>query len=163
MLLLASSSAAFGQQRAPTDLELHAAYCIPLMQKAVQTFATARETLKQQAGAAAPGANPESATALRAALAEAERSLAERQAALDRLQRYLTPRIASLDPAALQAAMHGGEGDARYIAQQAAQCMDRKNERNCLQAADAASCVKQCVGLELSARLEQCRQPSWLP
>jgi hypothetical protein len=129
----------------------------------VQTFAAARETLQQQAGAAVPGANPESATALKGALAEAERSLAERQATLDRLQRYLTPHISNLDPTVLQAATHGGESDARYIAQQAAQCMDRKNERNCLQAADAASCVRQCVGLELSARLEQCRQPSWLP
>lgn len=93
---LALQSAGVAPSRTPTDVELKSAYCLQVLEA-------------QQSSTVAALAQPGGEVWLRAAFQAAYAGTAGN---LARLHAYLDPRVASLDPLALSAALGRGQADA---------------------------------------------------
>lgn len=127
------------QTRAPSAIELHTAYCIPVVKaelKAAQQAVAAQDKSLAEITAASG-----SAILIKAATDVLDNLRGEEsryRALLGRLQSHLLPRISELDPAALLDAENRGKSDAQTISRQG---MDK----------------------DLAVRLKSCNSPTWLP
>ena len=140
-------------QRLPTDVELKAAYCVKVVQNAVEV---------------GKRASAETATSP-SAKAFTDQLLKDSQDRLARLQSYLEPRMSSLEPVSMTAAMKRGESDAANYEQEywkiADQCdcpslVGPSGELSPL----AAKCLDECVSQNpLVERIQACRNLNWLP
>lgn len=115
-LVLLAPIGARGQQM-PTNTELHAAACIPMMQWGVgvarQALAESEQSLvAARALPAVQQARPEYLEGLRRGATE---QLEGTESALKRLQAYLMPRLTTLDPLAIVAANNLGKADVREL------------------------------------------------
>jgi len=139
ILLMLVALVGHAQSRAPSDIELHTAYCIPVVKaelEAAQQAVVAQDKSRAEIIAASG-----SAILVKAATDVLDNLRGEEsryRALLDRLQSHLLPRISELDTAALSDADNRGKSDAQTISRQG---MDK----------------------DLAVRLKSCNSPTWLP
>jgi len=150
LLLLAlfsvSSSQCIAQDRQqPTDIDLHTAYCIPVVK--------AQILLTQQGLASA-----QSAQILSQQLAEeGQKSIAKLQAVLNRLQLSFALKLLSVDAIGLAVAAKRGEADYQDFSQMSNRCAVQDGVPQDSQHYDA------CMDQDLIARMKACDTPTWLP
>ena len=138
-------------QQMPTEVELKAAYCIAVTKKQIEGMAHAKVS--------DAAAQQYISTMLR-----------DEKDRLKKLQRYFTPRIQTLEPIPILAAMNRGEADYTNYNQ-------RMNEvaPNCIidcqvlnstgeVQGKAKQCLSRCLEKdELIARVDSCSKLNWLP
>lgn len=134
--LAVAASSAIAQPYVPSDLDLRATYCVPVVE--------ARIRLAVEIGTPAQAAR---ATA---------------SIDLDRLRAYVRPKVVlSMDGptgslAALATATERGRADAASMGATVARCI--------AQCSEAHTCVSQCVEADPAAkRMQSCRSLDWLP
>lgn len=155
------ATTAFGQTQLPTDIELHAAYCIPVIQNDIKGLKSARDDLQKMLDSpAVHDAPPEVLGLLRKQQNELPQTIAERQSILNRLQLFLLPRIQYLDASALLAATSRAKPDMDDWSRLADKCI-----RECAQPQEriTEACLRKCQRGPLEDRLTTCRNPTWLP
>jgi hypothetical protein len=164
----AEVQAQFQQPRMPTDMELHVAYCVTVLQhdiSGLQTMSAKLDELSKQL----PNETTETQRIVAPTIEESKRDLpkhlAKRQSALNRLQAYILPRIMQLDPDPLIEAAQRAEADMQESSAQTESC-----RRKCSKALtgdaskeEGVACLRTCTSGDLQARLEACRSPTWLP
>ena len=166
------------QTRLPSETELRAAYCIPLLQSEIETLRQRRasEVFRKQAFEfgrkmmAEKLSEPERAVFEKAmAMAQmltpdSSKIIEARENALNRVTLYLQPRLQFLDDSSMSAAAKNAEADWREWSGLPQQC-----RRDCDAVKSDANpnafmtCVSQCVRGDLYSRLDVCRKPDWLP
>jgi len=150
-LLLAFCGVSSAQQPSlPNDGELRSAYCIPILRWEI---AGVSKMVASLANSQTPEAQH--------AYADSRTKLEKFQSALNRLQSYLAPRAAYLDPVSLALAQHRGEADLHRledIAQCTTDCEAKKDNK-----ADVVACSEACIDRSLVDRMKACAEPSWLP
>lgn len=171
LILLATgltSTPAQIQERIPTDIELHAAACIPMMQWGVRTSREALTEIEQ--GIATIRARPpEQQFALEIAEGQrrdAAKALETTDSALKRLQAYLLPRLMTLDAFSVMAANNRGEADVQELERNVDACnacSQAAIHRNPTKPDFAACAANECNLKPVNDRLAACRNPSWLP
>jgi hypothetical protein len=170
ILLLVLGSALSGtvsaqQSQLPNDADLKTAYCIPVAEFGVNFI----KQILANAAASQQRPTPEQ----QQTIDRYRGNLQEQEAVLDRLRKYLVPRILYLDPFALTAAQQRGQADVAVL--QAAS--ENQAQSDCLlQCAskqqgsgaqiDQNECVKQCsppTVVSTRERIGSCATPTWLP
>lgn len=151
-------------QRLPTDTELRASYCMPVVvndigfqRHAIQLI---DETLKSEEVQSRILKDPALSRKLQNTQTEMQQYLVDSQSALRRLQLYVLPRMAHLDPTPLRIATKRAEEDLDLIRRKGSVCIPQ-----CITSIDTLKCASECANLgpDLSQRLESCRNLSWLP
>jgi hypothetical protein len=150
LLLALFSQIAASADRAPTDAELHTAYCIPVMRWVVSE---ANEQIKNSSNQN----NPQELALL-----------SEAKAVFDRLRAYLIPKIDTLDPVALTLASKRGETDIRDLNSAVNQCHNKCSWHLNADGFDKYdACYQECMAnngtKDLVARIQACKKPTWLP
>jgi hypothetical protein len=154
--------------RMPTDTELHAAACIPMVQF---QLSLSREMLNSfdknlSATMALPPEQRYGLETLQKGRQEAAQGVTETESALNRLQAYLLPRLMTLDALSIVAATNRGKADVQEIksfADSCGTCTDAAITKN-PQAPDYNACrANECKHLPVQDRAAACRNPSWLP
>ena len=145
------------------DVDLMAAYCIPI---AKQSVVLANEML-QAAEAQSQDSTRE------AAVRNARQRVEVANAHLSRLQRYLDdPRVVRIDSSALAAAMQRGEADYSAMATGTDDSSFRSCSAQCVQAATSGKnlnveeCTRQCAPPSVRSvmdRVRVCNRTTWLP
>lgn len=148
-------------QRLPTDTELRATYCMPVVSNDIelqrQAIQLLDETFKSEE-------RIQKAPALfrlfKNAKVEMQQNLVDSQSALRRLTLYILPRMADLDATSLLIAKKRAEEDVDLIRRKGNACIQQ-----CIQSTDVSQCVSACANLgpEFKQRLQSCRNLSWLP
>lgn len=155
MLPVASAASA---QQAPSDNDLRTAYCVPVMTGTIDLMRQVVARVEANGNSSAL----EVQQANRKILDSARDSLAKTQDVLNRLQLYLLPKMQTLNPAALAAAMARGEADMAELKASSARCAAKcpsltldANQR----------CLASCTDAEaaLVVRVRACSNPTWLP
>lgn len=125
----------------PTETESRAAYCIAVLERDSVVF-------REVASASRPRAD------------EARDRIDDRDAALNKLQAWLKPRISSLnlDPRAIATAQARAKEDYRRLTESGEACLPR-----CRSARDARACLVACMDKGIQATFDACRNPDWLP
>ncbi len=91
-------------------------------------------------------------------LHHSQKEAASDRATLEKLQRYLEPRISSLEPEAMSAAKQRAEADMQSIADRNGKC-----GFECAHGPDFEACLaEKCGAEELIKRFAGCKDPSWL-
>ncbi|MPW24110.1 hypothetical protein GCT13_47660 [Paraburkholderia sp. CNPSo 3157] len=130
-------------QQPPSDVDLRAAYCIPIVNQQVAVY---------QHALSSPG------QPLPPQLEETIKNMAaDAQDRADRLKRYLLPRMADLDATALLAASEQGKQDLQRGKQDVIQCMTF-----CQHDANPAACMSSC-STDTLTRVRRCTKLDWLP
>jgi len=129
----------------PTEIDLRAAYCRPVIADTIDRYA-------QSFSGNPSTASSVTANELYAAAVERSR----------RLELYMLPRIDVVEPTGLLDAQARGKKDVASLAELMRTC-----DAKCKNAADAqtsASCRQQCsVGSDVVKRTRDCEDISWLP
>ena len=153
VIALLVSPVAFGGGRAPTDVELHTAYCIPIVEwelKGLFGF-----TLKDK-----PSDDP---TTIKFNQAWREEK-AHLESVLDRMQSYLNPKIRSLDSTALALAAKRAAADMEASNDVSNQCIALcKSEADDKVKACNINCTNNHPGKSTNDRIDACLDPTWLP
>ncbi|SAK77628.1 hypothetical protein AWB81_03748 [Caballeronia arationis] len=133
----------FAQQQLqpPNDVDLRAAYCVPIVRNQVDIYQNAMTE---------PPSNSQVDQAIKKLAADAQQNLA-------RLQRYLVPRMPYLDSTALLAAMAQGKDDSQRALTEATQCM-----ATCQNKPNPMQCMNACT-TDTMQRVRRCSQLDWLP
>ncbi len=143
IVVLLAATAASAQEAQPTDNELRTAYCIPIVNQTI--------TVLQQALAKANASE----------MQIVREGLEQQQANLDRMQLYLLPKMAKLDPLPLAGAASRAQADMLAMQAVVHQCTGKCTS---VPAKEAESCTQACTdNPALLARVRQCNDPSWLP
>ena len=162
MLLLVSLSVlatvivtpTLAQESLPTDAELRSAYCIPVLQWQI----TWHQEMVSSANKA-PAELPEQASQLDP---HARENIEQLQAALNRLQSYLLPRIGHRDSSSMLLATSRGQSDLKALSAMTERCSAK-----CVIAGtpdDAKrACFDSCTDKDLVSRIRACANPTWLP
>ena len=130
-------------QQPPSDVDLRAAYCIPIVNQQVAVYQNALSS---------PG-HP-----LPPQLEQTIKSMAaDAQERADHLKRYLQPRMTDIDTTALLAAAEQGKQDLRRGQQDVIQCMTA-----CQNDANPAACTSSC-NTDTLTRVRRCTKLDWLP
>jgi len=145
LLLLVSNP---GARELPSEVDLQAAYCIPIAQHSLNMLRSLRSNAQF----------PDIQLA-------AEKAIAGRAEDLQRLQRYLAPRMPYLDLLGLETAGKRGEEDLKKFAAYVETCKPKcKPLSNKPPAAVWTACIEQCkAGNPLTPRMQACSELGWLP
>jgi len=175
LLLAAMNAGNASADRLPTDTELRAAYCIPIIRQdlnLISRLVRDNETRIAQLGGglsdrlqgewadkkrAEAAANAERIAMLREANDQLARHKANRETTFNRLRLYLVPKLQELEIGKIAAAHARGDADIRS-ADNGVACLTA-----CTQRDRPASCVDRCTDRDLQARMDACRSPNWLP
>ena len=154
LLLLCASSVTAGEL--PTETDLRAAYCIPILQYSI-------DFLKSLSTTDLPSSvSPEEITA----------GLAENTSGLRRLQLYLVPRISHLELLGLTTAMQTAKEDLKKAEQYVESCTTKCNQSANkdkrasaeVRASAQGACWNKCTAENpLRSRLKECHDLRWLP
>ena len=125
----------------PSEIDLRAAYCLPIVEDLVNGFQSGINEAKDAVDKA------EQADMLSTAAAN-----------LHRLQLYLVPRMEHLDLMELTIAQKRGKADLSEITHCWDQC-----ELLMFKPAESSSCHNKCNNSPLLARIQACSKLSWLP
>lgn len=139
--MLAASFAVAHAQQPPNDVDLRAAYCLPVVNEQVTVI---------QSGQSGQPLPPQAERAVKEMAADA-------QARSDHLKRYLLPRMPYLDATALAAAAAQGREDSQRGQQDTAQCFS-----SCERDANPRQCLSSCT-TETMTRVRRCTKLDWLP
>lgn len=145
------------QQAVPTDTELRSAYCMSVIKAEVGVYQ--RGAAKADA-AVKNASTPEQQQWAAKISAEAHEELTKLEAALDRLQLYLLPRLQARDPVALAAAMKRGDADFQGLMTMGERCPTKCGGP---QDDKWRACMNSCLDKDLQARVRACDTPTWLP
>jgi hypothetical protein len=153
LLMLASSVVA---RELPSEADLRAAYCIPL----VQDFLNSLRSVNTHAQS--PALSPE----LQAMRDQSDAAFAEIVSEFDdnlrRLRLYLIPRIPYLDLRGLEAARKRGEEDAARFEQYQKTC--RVKCEHLKRKSSWPGCLDKChADNPLNPRIKPCSELNWLP
>lgn len=145
--------------RVPTDVELRAAYCVPVVRSRLQTLTDYEAGIEQMLSAALSRTDlaPEQRAKIEGSRRDYRRLREDEDVNLRRLQAYVMPRVSKVDKSALMIAIKRGEADVQTLAARGTEC-----EKSCLGDA-TTTCVDRCIGEDLSARLRPCWSITWLP
>lgn len=150
------------QVQPPNPTDLHAAYCIAVLQ---DTAGRAREGLAElQPPKNEPPEPPAMRDAREKALASGQSALDEVLACLRKIRLYLVPRIMYLDPTGLVAASTAAKEDLARLSKAADSCTNR-----CIAKGDLSLCTTACMRQEmpdlpgLQKKWKSCSEPDWLP
>jgi hypothetical protein len=138
---------AHAQTRAPTDIELRAAYCTGVTQTQLKLTDSLATTLR---AAVAPG------PAAAELIDRGRERLAQR---LARLQAYLVPKVPYLDTIALAAAYHRAEEDAKTTAGEASE----RFQACAKSGTENLDCATTGPNSEATSRMKGCDDTSFLP
>lgn len=128
-------------QQLPTDIDLRAAYCLPIVNDELATFQT-----------------PIDPSVLTPQMKQGvESAIAEAQERANRLKRFLLPRVPYLDATALLAASTQGKQDEQRGLQDTRECFT-----SCQGASDSRACMTSCE-TDALARVRRCSKLDWLP
>lgn len=160
-LILAFAVTAIAQSQVPTDIELHASYCVPVLQEEVKTLQRLLAGIDNVL-THIDRAPPEARQALMQRPLEDKRNVPEeieaRESALNKLQSFLRPRAPYLDVSALLGATARAKADLKEAAARSQNCPDQcRGDKN------PSSCLKTCLSSDFDARVTECRNPTWLP
>jgi len=165
--------AVVAQDSVPSDVELHSMYCISSLQawidlgrrylSQIETSANALPTTPKSPEDAKTVENLRQYYATSAD--EQRQSLSRAQAALNRLQDYMLPKMQARDPAALLLATSRGTADFRDFKAMVERCGNRCNTMSKApdDQAKAKACWDSCEDKDLIARTRACQNPTWLP
>lgn len=149
------------QMRPANPTDLHAAYCIVVLQDfAGQAIRGVAESQPPKNEASEPPAVKE---ARDKSLAAAQSVLGALTASLRRIQRYLVPRVMHLDPTDLLAASTAAKADLARLWKTADECT-----KKCTATGDVLKCVNACTGERmpdlpgLQKKWKSCSEPDWL-
>jgi hypothetical protein len=139
----------FAQISAPTDTDLRTAYCIRVVTPLV-------DFLSQQIS------NQPEGSQVREMLKKDIQAPAD---ALHRMQSYLLPKLATLQPDPVIAAMARADADRKQYTALADSCMEqcRPNEDGGKPTKKWVGCMESCLDSPLQKRTAACRTPGWLP
>jgi hypothetical protein len=149
----------------PSDAELHAAYCIPVIQNDIGLL---NQELDRLSDMKAKAQNLP-ADSLQDEMAFIEKrqfqlpqDISNRESALNRLQLFLIPRLHYLDPTAIMAASSRGTSDIQDWSAKTRQCLKDISQ---LRPDETKAHLEKCMSenIELVNRLNACRNPTWLP
>lgn len=146
----------------PSAIEFRAAYCARIMQWSVRQRHDNQTMLAKELRARQAGLLPKSRAALsdetlQAMLQHSKEEEAHERAMLEKLNRYLAPRISDLDPEAMRAASQRAEADIQAIADLNGKCGFK-----CAHGPDFEACLaEKCRAKELLKRFDGCRRPTW--
>jgi hypothetical protein len=163
LLLLHIVSAPAWATRVPSAVEFRAAYCFRIMQWSMRQRQSDESMLEEELQARHRGLLPKwraglSDQTMQEMLQRSQKDAANERAALEKLQRYLEPRLSSLEPEAVSAAKQRAEGDMQSIADLNGTCGFK-----CAHGPDFEACLaEKCGAEELIKRFAGCRNPSWL-
>ena len=163
LLLLHFASTPAWAARVPSAVEFRAAYCSRILQWSVRQRQSDESMLEQELQARHQGLLPKwraglSDETLQEMLQRSQKDAVSDRAALEKLQRYLEPRISGLEPEAMSAAKQRAEADMQSIADLNGTCGFK-----CAHGPDFEACLaEQCAAEELIKRFAGCRDPSWL-
>jgi len=138
--MLATLCAVAHAQQIPNDIDLRAAYCLPIVNEQVAVFG-------QPSGTPQP---PQAERAIKDMASDA-------QGRLDHLKRYLLPRMPYLDATALAAAAAQGKDDSQRAQQDSAQCL-----ASCERDANPKQCLTSCE-TDTLVKVRRCTKLGWLP
>jgi len=162
LVLLATTASAQLRFQTPTDNELHSSYCQAVLKAQIDWIqpelakADAYANTEQKAPS-----SPERQPFTPKQRTEMHELLAKLQSAQDRINAYLIPRLASLEPTAMLAALRRAEMDWREFQAMRDRC---GKKCNAIAAADQiGACWTSCADQALIARIEACAEPNWLP
>lgn len=156
MLIAASfcTGPALAQQTLPTDIELHAAYCMTILKWKVSMIPPSELDT--------PNEPPE----MRQQMHDIDQKLlklrSELQSALDRIKLYIMPRVPYRDPMPLMAATKRAEKDIQDLENEPAQCSQQCG-RYYPNQEQLHACLGSCFDHDLEARMDACSNPTWLP
>lgn len=163
LLALVSSEVSQAQVKPPNRTDLHAAYCVTVLQKFKSMASAAVSGLQTPINGASEV--PPVKAAREKALAAARASLNALTAALERIQLYLLPRMPYLDPVGLLAASTAAKKDLTEATKTAYSCFN-----TCTDSGDLSQrCTNACTRKKmptisyLRKKWAACRKPSWLP
>jgi hypothetical protein len=162
LALLATSASAQREFHTPSDNELHSSYCQAVLKAQIDWIQP--ELAKADAYADTehkPPLSPELQHFKAKQRAEMHAMLAKLQSAQDRINAYLMPRLTSLEPTAMLAALRRAEADWREFQAITDRC---GKKCNAIAAADQiGACWTSCTDDALIARINACAEPNWLP
>jgi hypothetical protein len=177
VLILSSIALAQDQGRLPTDTELHAAACNPMMQWGVDIGRQMVAGYDKEITAiqALPPDQQGNLAFFEKARRDAAQKLAESESALNRLRAYLLPRWMSLDAFAMLEATERGKADIQSLSAIADRC-DACQKQALAKANPGPGppkqlpewlamsvCGNECGHQPVQDRFESCRNPTWLP
>jgi len=146
------SSPASGEQL-PTQIDLKAAYCIPIVKSYISLISSI-DTPGEQSATPREGQPSDEINQL------VRKLQSEEQERLRRLQLYLVPRLRYLDSASILAAMKSGEEDVAR-----SNAISNECQAKC-KGSSGSACLMDCVKSqkgELTGRMSACSNTGWLP
>ena len=164
VVLMFASLTASAQTQLPSETDLRAAYCLPVLQKDIDSIekmiALTDDQIKHIEDM------PESSRQgvlqmLQKSKQTLPQTLSERRSSLNRVQLFILPRMQYLDASALLGATARGTADTRELEEKVSAC--QKDCGSHTSADDFTGCANTCIGRDLMARLNACRNPMWLP
>lgn len=166
--LMISAAPALAQRPLPTDIELRAAYCIPVIQSDLKSLTDSRAQVQDtiaRIGEIPPDMRQQLLQTLREFQDSLPKAISERNSVLNRLQLFLVPRVQYLDASALMGAASRANSDMQEWSSMTARCLRECARPSTDQAAatQTADCFNQCSAGELNNRIAACRNPTWLP
>jgi hypothetical protein len=146
MIILLTLATSVEALELPSEVDLRAAYCIPIIQRSVDEMMSGENSVK----------DPEQKARLAYSLSKARTDLR-------RLRMYLVPRIEHLDPFELAVASKRGKEalveENEYLNQCAPKCGRIDNEFS-----EWGPCLMKCfTGNPVRTRTKACFDLSWLP
>ena len=165
--LLCIAPAASAQRPLPSDTELHAAYCMQILQNDLADLDSFRAKLDAAVAGindVPPNLRQQVLQALQQNKRDLQQKIVERQSALNRVELFILPRTQYLQSTILLAATRRAEFDL-----QKSDAMGDNCSRQCAQltndepTTDQGACLSSCTGGDLESRFEECRKPTWLP
>jgi hypothetical protein len=159
LLPLLACTASAQQLHRPTNADLRAAYCIPVLQADIARLDKAIPAARASSGIDQP-IRPYDFDQFAALEAAAEKQRAERFDALNRLQALLLPRMAQLDSTALLAAQARAAADMEEKSKEGKDCVMRCSKTATNDYKALSLCIGGCSQTVLSKRIEACRPPT---
>ena len=161
-LVVLPAGSSIAQAPLPTETELRAAYCIPVLQDDIAGLHELLDSIMESMAAVTDDVPPAMRQEWKDSIEKSKRDLPEhikaRESALNRVQLFIIPRMRYLDPAALLSATARAKADIQENAADTRKCTNQ-----CTTSGQIKSCMSACVNSDLSARLDACRNPTWLP
>jgi hypothetical protein len=152
VLVLTSNARA---QELPSQVDLRAAYCIPILQDGLSEISSLRNYVQSQS------LPPEHKAVAEKTLSEAATKTVTN---LRRLQLYLLPRLPYLDAYGIGAARKSGEEDIARLKELGKTCDTSCRNMFSNNPSASLSCVIQCnSNSPVRARTNVCDDLSWLP
>jgi hypothetical protein len=161
-LLVLPAGNSIAQAPLPTETELRAAYCIPVLQDEIADLHKLLDNIMESMAAGTDDVPPAIRQEWKDSIEKSKRDLPEhikaRESALNRVQLFILPRMPYLDPTALLSATARARADIQENAADTHKCTSQ-----CSTSGQFKSCMIACVNSDLHARLDACRNPTWLP